>query len=48
MSGLRYRPLYVMPQLIVESVSRGYESHDRVTKRDWYAINRDTGGFAST
>lgn len=36
-SGLRYRPLYVMPTLIVESVSRGYEAHDRITKREWYA-----------
>jgi Uma2 family endonuclease len=31
-----YRPLYVMPHLVVESVSAGHEIHDRVTKREWY------------
>jgi Uma2 family endonuclease len=31
-----YCPILVMPLLIVESVSVGHESHDRVTKREWY------------
>ena len=29
--------LYVPPTLVIESVSPGYERHDRVTKRRWYA-----------
>jgi Uma2 family endonuclease len=33
----RYHPVYVMPDLLVESVSVGTERHDRVTKRRWYA-----------
>jgi Uma2 family endonuclease len=33
----KYRPMFVMPQLVVESVSKGYVRHDRVTKRRWYA-----------
>ena len=33
----RYHPIYVTPDLIVESVSVGTERHDRVTKRRWYA-----------
>lgn len=32
-----YRPVYVSPELVVESVSVGHEDHDRVTKREWYA-----------
>lgn len=32
-----YRPVFVMPLLVVESVSPGHEDHDRLTKRDWYA-----------
>jgi Uma2 family endonuclease len=34
---LKYHPVYVMPELIVESLSVGHEDHDRVTKREWYA-----------
>lgn len=36
----RYHPVYVTPDLIVESVSVGTERHDRVTKRRWYAAGR--------
>ena len=32
-----YRPVLVVPLLVVESVSPGHEAHDRVTKREWYA-----------
>jgi Uma2 family endonuclease len=32
-----YRPLFVAPYLIVESISKGHEDHDRLTKREWYA-----------
>jgi Uma2 family endonuclease len=32
-----YRPLFVMPLLVVESVSHGSEDHDRITKVEWYA-----------
>jgi hypothetical protein len=30
-------PIFVTPTLIIESLSRGHERHDRVTKRRWYA-----------
>jgi Uma2 family endonuclease len=33
----RYHPVYVVPALLVESISAGHENHDRVTKREWYA-----------
>jgi Uma2 family endonuclease len=36
----RYHPVYVIPLLIVESVSLGREKHDLVTKRKWYADAR--------
>jgi Uma2 family endonuclease len=29
--------LTIPPALTIESVSHGYEAHDRVTKRAWYA-----------
>lgn len=32
-----YCPLFVVPLLVVESVSVGHEDHDRLTKRVWYA-----------
>ena len=32
-----YRPVFVTPLLIVETISVGHERHDRVTKREWYA-----------
>src|SRR5665213_451364 len=32
-----YRPVYVPPMLVVESVSPNHEAHDRLTKRQWYA-----------
>jgi Uma2 family endonuclease len=35
-----YQPLFVVPSLIVESVSVGGEEHDRETKREWYAEAR--------
>ena len=31
------RPMYVMPEVVVESVSEGYVKYDRSTKRKWYA-----------
>lgn len=34
----QYRPVYVIPELIVESISMGYEDHDRITKRRWYRL----------
>ena len=34
----QYRPFYVVPILIVESLSKGTEDHDRVTKRRWYRL----------
>jgi Uma2 family endonuclease len=34
---LRFGRIRVPPTLIVESVSRGHEDHDRETKRAWYA-----------
>ena len=34
---LRYGRILVPPTLIIESISRGHEDHDRVTKRGWYA-----------
>lgn len=37
LTELDYRPFYVMPLLVVESVSIGHEAHDRETKREWYA-----------
>jgi Uma2 family endonuclease len=33
-------PIFVTPTLIIESISRGHERHDRVTKRRWYAEAR--------
>jgi Uma2 family endonuclease len=33
----KYHPIYKPPMFVVESVSRGHERHDRVTKRQWYA-----------
>jgi len=32
-----YVPVYVPPLLIVESLSKRHENHDRMTKRAWYA-----------
>lgn len=32
-----YRPIFVPPALVVESISIGHERHDRVTKRRYYA-----------
>jgi Uma2 family endonuclease len=32
-----FAPLFVPPTLVIESLSRGHERHDRVTKRGWYA-----------
>jgi Uma2 family endonuclease len=32
-----YTPVLVTPLLVVESVSKGHEAHDRATKRAWYA-----------
>ncbi len=34
----QYRPVYVVPLLIIESISKGYEDHDRITKRRWYRL----------
>ena|ERR1051326_23844 len=34
---LKYGRLRIPPTLIIESVSLGHESHDRETKRAWYA-----------
>jgi Uma2 family endonuclease len=36
-SDLQYGRILVPPTLIIESLSRGHESHDRETKRNWYA-----------
>lgn len=33
---LTYGRILVPPTLVIESVSRGHEDHDRVTKRKWY------------
>jgi len=33
----KYHPIYVVPYLVVESVSLFHEDHDRVTKLEWYA-----------
>ena len=33
-------PVFVPPTLIIESVSRGHERHDRVIKQRWYAEAR--------
>jgi Uma2 family endonuclease len=33
-------PIFVTPTLIIESLSRGHEHHDRVTKRRWFAEAR--------
>jgi Uma2 family endonuclease len=33
----KYHPIYVVPYLVVESVSLLHEDHDRVTKLEWYA-----------
>jgi Uma2 family endonuclease len=33
----RFAPILVPPTLLIESVSRGHERHDRVIKRRWYA-----------
>ena len=32
-----YKPIFVPPLLVVESVSIKHEDHDRLTKREWYA-----------
>jgi Uma2 family endonuclease len=37
---LRYGRILVPPTLIIESLSRGHEDHDRVTKRAWFAEMR--------
>ena len=37
---LTYGRILVPPTLIIESLSRGHEDHDRVTKRKWYAEMR--------
>ena len=34
---LKYGRILVPPTLVIESLSRGHEDHDRVTKRAWYA-----------
>lgn len=34
---LMYGRILIPPTLIIESLSRGHESHDRETKRRWYA-----------
>src|SRR5437773_11002243 len=34
---LRYGRILIVPTLIIESISRGHEAHDRETKRRWYA-----------
>ena len=34
---LRYGRILVPPTLIIESLSRGHEDHDRLTKRAWFA-----------
>jgi len=34
---LKYGRILVPPTLVIESLSRGHEDHDRVTKRGWYA-----------
>ena len=34
---LAYGRILVPPTLIIESLSRGHEDHDRITKRKWYA-----------
>jgi Uma2 family endonuclease len=34
---LKYGRILIPPTLLIESVSWGHESHDRETKRDWYA-----------
>jgi Uma2 family endonuclease len=33
---LRYGRILVPPTLIIESLSRGHEDHDRLTKRQWF------------
>jgi hypothetical protein len=35
--SLKYGRILVRPMLVIESLSIGYESHDRETKRAWYA-----------
>lgn len=35
--GMKYGRILVPPTLIIESLSIGHESHDRETKRRWYA-----------
>lgn len=34
---LRHRPVFVMPLLVVETISRGHVGKDRVVRRAWYA-----------
>jgi|SRR5215218_393511 len=34
---LKYGRVLIPPTLIIESLSRGHEDHDRITKRKWYA-----------
>ena len=38
--NLKYGRILVPPTLIIESLSKGHESHDRETKRRWYAEAR--------
>jgi Uma2 family endonuclease len=35
--SLKYGRILVPPTLVIESISFGHESHDRETKRQWYA-----------
>lgn len=35
--GFTYGRIVVPPTLVIESLSRGHEAHDRKTKRHWYA-----------
>ena len=37
---LKYGRILVPPTLAIESISRGHETHDRLTKRKWYAEMR--------
>ena len=37
---MRFGRLIVAPNLIIESVSKGHEDHDRDVKRRWYADAR--------
>ena len=37
---LTYGRILVPPTLVIESLSRGHEDHDRITKRKWYSEMR--------